>query len=155
MHYTEVEQAVRDLVATAEDEQRHRFGAETVRMLTEGDDLDDAAEAELDDDARQAFGQACADPAGSTPDQLRAWLDTIDEGTLSEGDMEPQLLWALEALEHWAGYLADRDPEFVVQLAIRALESVDYEVSAPLDDFLVSPEMTAEFERIGRHLRTN
>lgn len=153
VHYDEVEQAVRELVAAADDEKRHRFGAETVVRLTAGDDLADAAEAEFDDDARQAFEQARTDPAGSTPDRLRAWLDLIDKGTLSDGDMDPQVLWALEALEHWAGFLADRDPEFVVQLAIRSLEAVDYEVSARLDDFLASPEMTAEFDRIGRHLR--
>ncbi|WP_439658535.1 hypothetical protein ACSHWB_40085 [Lentzea sp. HUAS TT2] len=153
MHYNEVEQAVHELVAAADDERRHRFCAETVVRLTTGDDLADAAETEFDDDARQAFEQARTDPAGSTPDQLRAWLDTIDEGTLSDGDMDPQVLWALEALEHWAGFLADRDPEFVEQLAIRSLESVDFEVSARLDDFLASPEMAAEFERIGRHLR--
>ncbi|MGW5054753.1 hypothetical protein [Actinokineospora sp. NPDC004072] len=40
-----------------------------------------------------------------------------------------------------------------MQLAIRSLEAVDYEVSADLDDFLASPEMAAEFARIGRHLR--
>ncbi|WP_053734866.1 hypothetical protein [Nocardia sp. NRRL S-836] len=153
MHYNDVEKAVRELVTAADDGQRHRFGAETVVRLTTGDDLADAAAAEFDDDARQAFGQACADPAGSTPDRLRAWLDTIDEGTLSDGDMEPQVLRALEALEHWAGFLGDRDPEFVVQLAIRSLEAVDHEVSARLDDFLASPEMAAEFDRIGGRLR--
>ncbi|MFD4636283.1 hypothetical protein ACFWN2_03145 [Lentzea sp. NPDC058436] len=153
MHYSEVEQAVRELVEAADDERRHRFGAETVVLLTKGDDLTDAAETEFDDDARQAFEQARTDPAGSTPEQLRKWLDTIDEGTLSDGDMEPEVLWALEALEHWAGFLAGREPEFVVQLAIRSLEAVDFEVSAALDDFLASPEMAAEFDRIGRHLR--
>lgn len=90
---------------------------------------------------QQAFEQARTDPAGSTPDRLRARLDTIDEGTLSDGDMDPQVLWALQALERWASFLTDRDPEFVVQLAIRSLEAVDYEVSARLDDFLASPEM--------------
>ncbi|MEV6715377.1 hypothetical protein AB0M48_25450 [Lentzea sp. NPDC051208] len=72
-----------------------------------------------------------------------------------DGDMEPQVLWALEALEHWASFLVDRGPEFVVQLAIRSLEAVDHEVSAPLDDFLASAEMAAEFDRIGRRLRQN
>lgn len=98
VHYNEVEQAVRELVTAADDEKRHRFGAETVVRLTAGGDLADAAEAEFDDDAHQAFEQARTDPAGSTPDRLRAWLDTIDKGTLSDGDMDPQVLWALQAL---------------------------------------------------------
>ncbi|MET9224567.1 hypothetical protein [Lentzea sp. NPDC003310] len=153
MHYTEVEQAVRDLVAAADHEKRQRFCAETVVRLTADGDLADAAEVEFDDAARQAFDEARTDPAGSTPDQLRAWLDTVDGGTLSDGDMDPQVLWALQALEHWMNYLADRDPEHVVQLAIRSLEAVDYEVSARLDDFLASPEMTAAFDRIVGYLR--
>ncbi|MCX2953684.1 hypothetical protein [Lentzea sp. NEAU-D7] len=153
MRYDEVEQAVRDLVTAADDESRHRFGAATVVRLTADDDLADAAEAEFDDDARQAFARARTDPAGSAPDRLRAWLDTIDGGTLSDGDMDPQVLRALEVLEHWAGFLTDRDPELVVQLAIRSLEAVDHEVSADLDDFLASPEMAAEFDRIRAHLR--
>jgi hypothetical protein len=153
VHYNEVEQAVRELVAAAHNEKRHRFGAETVVRLTTGDDLADAAGVEFDHNAQQAFEQARTDPAGSMPDRLRTWLDTIDKGTLSDGDMDPQLLRALEALEHWASFLTDRDPEFVVQLAIRSLEAVDYEVSASLDDFLASPEMAAEFDRISRHLR--
>ncbi|MGI5499200.1 hypothetical protein [Lentzea sp. CA-135723] len=152
MRYDEVEQSVRDLVAAADEEQRHRFGASTVVRLTADGDLADAAESEFDDDARRAFEQARTDPAGSTPERLRAWLGEIDAGTLSDGDMDPQLLWALEALEHWASFLAGRDAESVVQLAIRSLEAVDYEVSAALDDFLASPEMAAEFDRIRGHL---
>ncbi|MGW6443171.1 hypothetical protein [Lentzea sp. NPDC055074] len=153
MRYDEVEKAVRELVLSADGEKRHRFGAETVVRLTSGDDLADAAEAEFDEDARQAFELARRDPAGSTPDQLRAWLHAIDEGTLSDGDMETQVLQALQALEHWAEFLADRDPEPVVQLAIRSLEVVDHEVTAALDDFLAHPEMASEFDRIGRRLR--
>lgn len=153
MHYNDVEKAVRELVAAADDGKRHRFAADTVVRLTADDELAAAAEVEFDDDAQQAFAQARKDPAGSTADQLRAWLDTIDEGTLSDGDMDPHVLWALEALEHWASFLADRDPEFVTQLAIRALEAVDYEVSAKLDDFLGTEQMAAEFDRIGGYLR--
>lgn len=152
MHYNDVERAVRDLVAAADDATRHRFAAETVVRLTAADDLTGAAEVEFDDDARQAFARARTDPVGSTAEQLRAWLDTIDDGTLSDGDMDPRVLWALEALEHWASFLADRDPESVTQLAIRSLEAVDYEVSAALDDFLATPEMAAEFARISGHL---
>lgn len=153
MHYNEVEKTVRDLVATADDSKRHRFAADTVIRLTANDDLTAAAEVEFDDDAQQAFNEARRNPTSSTADQLRTWLDTIDAGTLSDGDMDPQVLWALEALEHWTGFLTDRNPELVAQLAIRSLETVDYEVSADLDDFLGTPEMAAEFDRIGRYLR--
>ena len=102
MNYDEVENAVRELAAAADDEKRRRFGAATVVRLTADDELPDVAEDEFDDDAQEAFTAACADPANSTPEQLRAWLDRIDAGTLSDGDMDPQVLWALQALEHWA-----------------------------------------------------
>ena len=153
MTYDEVEKAVRELAAAADDEARRRFGAATVVRLTSDDELADAAEIEFDDDARQAFAEASEDPVGSTPEQLRAWLRWIDAGTLSDGDMDPQVLTALQALHHWADYLADGGAEPIAELAIRSLEEVDYQVSARLDDFLGTPEMAAEFDRITTLLR--
>ncbi|WP_149263931.1 hypothetical protein [Actinomadura sp. K4S16] len=38
------------------------------------------------------------------------------------------------------------------ELAMRAIEEVDHQVSADLDDFLATPEMAAEHERIRRLL---
>lgn len=136
------------MAAAADDEHRRRFGAATVVRLTSDEELASSAEIEFDEDARQAFAEACADPANSTADQLRAWLERMDAGTLSDGDMDPLVLFAFQALDHWAGYLADGDPDLVAELAIRSLEEVDYQVSASLDDFLGTPEMTAEFARI-------
>jgi hypothetical protein len=153
MRYSEVEQAVRDLVAAADGERRRRFGAATVVRLTSDGELAAAAEAEFDEDARQAFAEACADPANSTADRLLAWLDRIDEGTTSDGDMDPQVLLAVEALDHWARYLAEGDPDFLAELAVRSLEEVDYQVPADLDDFLGTPEMAAEFARISALLK--
>ncbi|RDI24432.1 hypothetical protein [Lentzea flaviverrucosa] len=151
MHYDEVEQAVRELATAADDEKRHRFGAETVVRLTAGDDLADAAGAEFDDDAgRRSSRRARTRPAALPTVFGRGW--TRSTGARCPTDMDPQVLWALEALEHWASFLADRDPEAVVQLAIRSLEAVDYEVPARLDDFLASPAMAAEFDRIGARL---
>jgi hypothetical protein len=153
MRYDEVEKAVRELAAAADDEKRRRFGAATVVRLTSDEELAAAAEVEFDDDAQQAFAEACADPANSTAEQLRAWLERIDAGTLSDGDMDPQVLIAIQALDHWADHLADGGPEPVAELAIRSIEEVDYHVSAELDDFLGTPEMAAEFDRITTLLR--
>lgn len=136
------------MVAAADAEHRGRFGAATVVRLTSDDELASAAEVEFDEDARQAFAEACADPANSTAEQLHAWLDRMDAGTLSDGDMDSLVLLAFQALDHWAGYLADENPDHLVELAIRSIEEVDYEVSASLDDFLGTPEMAEEFARI-------
>lgn len=143
-----MEKAVRDMAAAADAEHRRRFGAATVLRLTSNEELAPAAEVEFDEDAQQAFTEARADPVNSTPEQLYVWLERMDAGTLSDGDMDPLVLLALQALEHWAGYLAEEDPELIAELAIRSIEEVDYEVSASLDDFLGTPEMAAEFARI-------
>jgi hypothetical protein len=148
VHYDEVEKAVRDMAAAADAEHRRRFGTATVIRLTSDEELASAAEVEFDEDARQAFAEACTDPVNSTPDQLHSWLERMDAGTLSDGDMDPLVLLALQALDHWAGYLVEEDPEFIAELAIRSIEEVDYQVSASLDDFLGTPEMAAEFARI-------
>lgn len=155
MEYGEVEKAIRAAVATADEGGRRRLGAALVTRLTGDDELPAAAEVEFDDDARHAFAEACADPAGSTPEQLRAWLDRIDAGTLADGDMDPPVAFALEALDRWADYLADpgRSSDAVADLAVVSLNEVDYQVSAELDDFLGTPEMAAEYARITGLLR--
>jgi hypothetical protein len=68
--------------------------------------------------------------ASSTAEQLRAWLDRIDAGTPSDGD-----------------------PGHVAELAIRSIEEVDHQVPASLGDFLATPGMAGEFERITAALR--
>lgn len=153
VRYDEVEKAVRELAASADDEKRRRFGAATVVRLTSDGELPELAEVEFDDDAQEAFASACADPAGSTAEQLRGWLDRMDSGTLSDGDMDPQVLFAFQALAHWADYLTDGKADHIAELAIRSLEVVDFQVSATLDDFLGTPEMAAEFDRISTQLR--
>jgi hypothetical protein len=153
VHYTEVETAVRDLVSAADDEHRRRFGAATIGRLTTVDGLAADAEIEFDEDARQAFTEACANPANSTPNQLHAWLARIEAGTVSDGDMDQPVLRTIMALEHWAGYLTDHKPEFIAELAIRSLEEVDLRAPADYHDFLRTPEMAAEFDRIARLLR--
>lgn len=153
VNYGEVEKAIRELVAAADEDCRRRFGAATVVRLTSGDELVEVAEAEFDDDARQAFAEACADPAGSSGTQLRQWLDRIDEGTVSDGGMEPRVLFALQALEHWAAHLVNGNPGPLAELAILSLEEVDHQYPTNSDDFLATPETAAEFDRIAASLR--
>jgi hypothetical protein len=148
VRYTEVEKTVRALVAEADADHRRRLGADTVVRLTSDVELVDAAEAEFDEDAHQAFVEACADPVNSTAGRLRALLARVDAGTVSDGDMDPQVLSAITALDHWASYLAEESPDPVAELAILSLEEVDYQVSANLEDFLGTQEMAAEYARI-------
>ena len=147
MRYAEAEKALRDLAAAADPDRCRRFGADVVVRLTSDADLRDAAEFDLDEDAQQAFAEACADPANIDGVRLRALLHRIDAGVLSDGNMDPRLICALMALDHWDGYL-NGDPGAIGDLAIMSVEEVDFRVPANLDDFLATPEMAAEYARI-------
>lgn len=152
MRYDELETALRRLVDTAGDENLRVFGAETVDRLVRKEGLLDVAEDELDEDALAALTTArenvrTADAAG-----LRALVTRIDGGVLTDGDMDPELLTVLAALEHWTTYLETGQRGELHELALRCVEEVDYQVSADLGDFLAAPEMAAEYERIERLL---
>jgi hypothetical protein len=153
VRYQEVEKTLRDLVAAAPPESGRRLGADVVTRLTSNADMRDVAEFEFDEDAQQAFTEACDDPVNSTGRQLQTLLARIDAGTLSDGDMDPQVISALMALDHWARYLAEGDPGAIAELAIMSVEEVDFQVPANLDDFLATPEMAAEYARITTLLR--
>lgn len=146
MHYKDVEKAVRDLAAAAGTDRRRRFGADAVVRLTGDPEVLEAADIEFDEDGLQAFTDAVADPANSSVGQLQGWVARIDAGAI--GDMDPQVVSAITALDRWADYLAGDDADAIGDLAILLLEEVDFQVSANLDDFLGTPEMAAEYARI-------
>ncbi|RIV32726.1 hypothetical protein [Micromonospora radicis] len=153
MRYRELEAAIRQLVADADDDRLRAFGAETVNRLVASEQLDDVrVEDELDDDAVAAFTIARENVLTASASELRAQLTRVDDGVVSDGDMDPELLIALSALEHWTTYLETGRREELYELALRSVEQVDFQVSADLDDFLAKPEMAAEFERIERLL---
>jgi len=147
--YEELEAAILQLVGDAGDDNLRAFGAETVvRLMREELLLDVAIEDELDEDAAAALGIARESVLTAGPSELRAQLARIDEGVLTDGDMDPALLLAVSALEHWTTYLETGERDELYELAIRSVERVDFEVSADLGDFLAKPEMAAEYERI-------
>jgi hypothetical protein len=74
------------------------------------------------------------------------------DDTLTDGDMDPELLIVLSALEHWTTYVETGERGELYELAIRSVEQVDFQVSADLGDFLAEPEMAAEYARIERLL---
>jgi hypothetical protein len=147
--YDELEEAILQLIRDAGEDNLRAFGAETVvRLLREELLLDVAVEEELDEDAAEALGIARESVPTAGPSELRAQLERIDEGVLTDGDMDPALLIGISALEHWTTYLETGEREELYELAIRSFERVDFEVSADLGDFLAKPEMAAEYERI-------
>jgi hypothetical protein len=153
VRYDELEAAIVQLVRNAGDDDLRVFGAETVaRLVRDESVLDAAAEEELDEDAIAALRIARENVRTAGPAELRAQLTRIGEGILVESDMDPELLNAISALEHWTTYLETGQPGELYELAIRSVEQVDFQVSADLGDFLAAPEMAAEYERIERLL---
>ncbi|QKT13700.1 hypothetical protein [Rhodococcus sp. W8901] len=147
--YAEVENSVRECATHATAEAQAEFGLAVTRELLTADGVAAAAAAELTEAGARAVS-AAADGAGTaSAEQIRAWIEEIDEGDLSDGDMDPDLLRAITALETWAAYLEDRSPGRIAALGIALLEQADFQASgAPLDDFLAPPETRQAFEWI-------
>ncbi|MFJ8688701.1 hypothetical protein [Micromonospora wenchangensis] len=148
MRYDECEAAIRELVDAADEDDLHAFGQATVTRVLASGLADGAGEDDLDEDAWAALTAARESVATADATELRGHLDRIDEGILADGDMDPGLIVALSALEHWTSYLEEHRRGELYELAIRSLEEVDHRVSAALDDFLAEPEMAAEYTRI-------
>ncbi|MFD8814850.1 hypothetical protein ACFV23_26020 [Streptomyces sp. NPDC059627] len=84
--------------------------------------------------------------------ELHDELATIYDAILVEDGLDLGVLTAISALAHWQSYLEQNWRGELYELAIRSIEDIDQEVSADLDDFLATPEMAAEYERIRRLL---
>ncbi|MFI5527840.1 hypothetical protein ACIA8O_04705 [Kitasatospora sp. NPDC051853] len=152
MDYSELDAEIRRLVGAATESGVRAFGEETVVRLVRPERFRDADEGELTADAWAALANACANVLTLGAAGLGRELATIDDGILADDDLDTGVLAVVQALEHWQGYLEQNGREEVYELAIRSIEDVDHEVSAALGDFLATPEMAAEYERIRRLL---
>ncbi|MFJ9951693.1 hypothetical protein [Kitasatospora sp. NPDC091207] len=152
MNYSELEAEILRLVGAAAEDGVRAFGEETVIRLVRPERFRDADEGELTADAWAALATACANVLTLSAAELRRELAVIDDGILADGDLDTEVLAVIQALEHWQGYLEQNGREEIYELAIRSIEDVDHEVSAVLDDFLATPDMATEYERIRRLL---
>jgi len=150
--YEELEAAISQLIAGASQDNLRSFGAGTIARLVQDELLDFADEDELDEGAWAALTTARANVLTASATELRTLLSCIDDGVLTDGDMDTGLLTMLSALEHWTAYLEQDQRGDLYELAILSIEQVDFQVSAELNDFLAAPEMAAEYERIRRLL---
>lgn len=148
MNYTEVEADILRLVIGATEGGARAFGEETVTRLVRPELLRDADEDELTEDAWTVLGNACANVLTISAAELEDKLATIYDGILVDDGLDTGVLTVISALAHWQSYLESNRRGELYELAIRSIEDVDHEVSAALDDFLATPEMAAEYERI-------
>ncbi|MGW0579926.1 hypothetical protein ACWD25_29060 [Streptomyces sp. NPDC002920] len=152
MNYSELEADILRLIIGATEEGVCIFGQETVTRLVRPGLLHGAVEDELTEDARTALVTACANVLTISASELADKLATIYDGILVDDDLDTGVLTAIRALAHWKSYLEQKRRGELYELAIRSIEDVDHEASADLNDFLASPEMAAEYERIRRLL---
>ncbi|MER7179834.1 hypothetical protein ABT404_10180 [Streptomyces hyaluromycini] len=155
MDYSELEADILRLIVGATEGGVRAFGEETVTRLVRPELLRGAAEDELTEEARAALTAACANVLTISAAELHDELVTIYDGILVEDGLDPGVLTAISALAHWQSYLEQNRRDELYELAIRSIEDIDQEVSADLDDFLATPEMAAEYERIRRLLASD
>ncbi|WP_333739207.1 hypothetical protein [Streptomyces sp. IBSBF 2806] len=152
MNYGELEADVLRLVLGATDGDARAFAEDTVTRLVRPGLLGGAVEDELTEEARAALAAACGDVLTISAAELRDRLAVIYDGILVDDDLDTGVLTAVSALAHWKSYLEQNRRGELYELAIRSIEDVDHEVSADLGDFLATPEMAAEYDRIRRLL---
>ncbi|MEV5843219.1 hypothetical protein AB0M32_14765 [Streptomyces sp. NPDC051985] len=152
MDYSELEVEILGLIVAASERDVRAFGEETVTRLVRPELLQGAAEDELTEEARAALTTACANVLTITAAELHDALAAIYDGILVEDGLDAGVLTVISALAHWHSYLEQNRRGELYELAIRSIEDVDHEVSADLGDFLATPQMAAEYERIRRLL---
>lgn len=140
------------MVAEAGEDRLRVFGAETIVRLVRDEQLDLISERDLNDGARRTLSFACRHISTASPTELRRHLTQVEEGVLSDGDMDFPVWNILDALHQWTTFLETGGRGEIYQLAIRSIEQVDFQIEADLNDVLASPEMTAEYKRIRRGL---
>ena len=152
MNYSELEAEILQLVIAADEAGVRAFGEETVTRLVRPGRLRYADQEELTETAWAALTTACENVLTISASELGTELATIYDGILADDDLDGGVLAVIGALAHWHSYLKQNRRGELYELAIRSIEDVDHEVSADLGDFLATPEMAAEYERICRLL---
>jgi hypothetical protein len=152
VNYRELEADILELIVAADEGSVRAFGEATVTRLVRPELLRYAAEDELAEEAWAALTNARENVLTISAAELGRELSTVYDGILADDDLDVGVLTVIQALAHWKSYLEQNRRGELYELAIRSIEDVDHEVSADLDDFLATPQMAAEYERIRRLL---
>lgn len=104
MKYTDVENALARSISAASASDKRALAVHALAQLTTLDGLDEAIANDFDPDAAAAFRGAVQQAALLDAHALTEHLDRIDEGDLSDGDMDSVSLRALNALESWRDF---------------------------------------------------
>ena len=149
MHYAEFSNWLSQSIERASEQRRMAFAQQTLQQVITAPIVNDIDwDGELDENARNALRSAMTDTLSTPSAELRAHLESVDAGVLTDGDVDPCLLQLIDAIAAWTAYLDTQKMSDLLLLANMAVEQIDFQVEAPLDDFLSSQEMRAERDRI-------
>jgi hypothetical protein len=144
---------VSEAIEKAPPERRLAFARGTVVQILDGYTFDETYLAsELSGEASAALAAARREILSASPATLRSYLEVIEAGVLTDGDMDCLVCATIQAIDDWTSYLDGKDLRCVVRLASAAIDQIDWQISPWLDDFLAYPETQAERDRIARLL---
>lgn len=150
MTWDEFDSWLRAAIAGAGSAQREALAADVVTRMTRqevfGKVLDPASE--LDESGWAALARAREALFTASPDELRQRLQDVDAATLTEGNMDPYLLWAICAVTHWAEFRDGGEEEELRWLALTAIDEADFVEEGDIQDFLAKQLLRAEADRI-------
>ncbi|WP_448952649.1 hypothetical protein [Labrys neptuniae] len=134
--------------------QRMAFARDTIRQVIAAAPLDEMDLAyELDSDARDALHEAMASALAAPIDALKTLGERIEKGVLTEGNMDPRLVFIFGAIGAWTDFLTTGDSRSLKYLADEAVCQIDYRFEPNIDDFFGCPQMQAERDRIAMWLQ--
>ena len=148
MNYEELAAQINQAIAKAAPFRRRQFAESALAALLNSPELEEIdSSGELNEAGLAAFHEARAKFRTATSETVLVWVESIDSGSLCEGNMQPELLWALIALEGWSKFLAG-NVSGVESIAEQLIDAADYIEPMPPDDALASAEVAAVYERI-------
>jgi hypothetical protein len=152
MKYAEFKSWLSDLLEKAPEVRRLAFARDTIGQVLNsfGEKASKDLQLDLSEAACIALLTATREVLTAPPEVLRGYLAIIYAGQLDDegGNMDPYLLDVIVSLQDWVDYLNTKNTYYLLHLADQLIAQIDWEVGASLDDFLASPEMRAERDRI-------
>ncbi|MBI2805749.1 MAG: hypothetical protein HYX68_12285 [Planctomycetes bacterium] len=151
MDYFQFEERIKQLVSSASEAARYRFGRDTIRLLHRA--AWDTFWEEFSDEARPLLADILADIDIQSTDELKEKVKRLRNSMeIDPDDFIPEITDLLNAIDNWLAYRATRNPRFIERIAIDMVNSLDYYIGGDTgeystDNMLGAPEMREEFHR--------
>jgi hypothetical protein len=159
MRYAELEQRIEEMAAAASEDARRCFALDTIRLLKQAAEQPSREELTVEE---QRLLSTLLNGLESQPDaDLAATLEQLNASMCRDPvraiEFHPSITELLCAIDNWLGYRRSGDPHRIADVAINAVNHVDYVIGGDargysISNMLGAPEMVAEFHRQRRLL---